>query len=116
MILPLLALRRLDAVLEPTKQQVLAQAATFESIGPGQDLLLKRTAGFDFYNISPLTLTSMLADDKHVAEQLSTYITGLSPAAADVMDAYNFAESLGPPCPAVERAANTRHRWTSSPP
>ncbi len=93
-ILPLLVLRRLDVVLEPTRSAVVEQARGYASIGPGQDRLLKRTAGFAFYSTSPLTMTVMLSDDRNVAAQLQAYIAGLSPAAADVMDAYNLPDKV----------------------
>ena len=80
-MLPLLALRRLDAVLVDTKQQVLDKAKTFQDIGPGQDVLLKKITGQPFYNTSPLTMQSMLADDKNIAAQLRSYIHGLSASA-----------------------------------
>jgi type I restriction enzyme M protein len=91
-MLPLLVLRRLDAVLEPTKAQVLRQAATFgdKRLGPGEDLILKGIAGVPFYNTSPLTFRTLLADDKNVADNLHAYISGLSPAAYEVIERYDF--------------------------
>src|SRR3954468_9139875 len=67
-MLPLLVLRRMDAVLAPTKQAVLAAAAGMKDIGEGQDAVLKKTAGHRFYNTSPLTFQAILSDDKNVAE------------------------------------------------
>ena len=93
-MLPLLALRRLDAVLVDTKADVLAKAKTFTDIGPGQDKILKNISGQHFYNTSPLTMTSMLADDKNIAPQLRAYVNGLSASAAEVIEAYNFDEKI----------------------
>ncbi|WP_449385438.1 type I restriction-modification system subunit M [Cellulomonas soli] len=92
-MLPLLVLRRLDAVLEPTKAQVLRQVASFgdKKLGPGEDLILKGIAQVPFYNTSPLTFSTLLADDKNVADNLHAYITGLSPAAYEVIERYDFA-------------------------
>lgn len=92
-LLPLLVLRRLDAVLEPTKAAVLRQAQSFgdKSLGPGEDFVLKGIAGVPFYNLSPLTFRTMLADDKNVAENLHAYIGGLSPAAFEIIERYDFA-------------------------
>lgn len=91
-MLPLLVLRRLDAVLEPTKEQVMRQAATFghKKLGPGEDLILKGIAGVPFYNTSPLTFRTLLADDKNVADNLHAYISGLSPAAYEIIERYDF--------------------------
>jgi type I restriction enzyme M protein len=93
-MLPLLALRRLDAVLADTKPDVIAKAKTFGDIGAGQDAMLKKIAGQPFYNTSPLTMTTMLSDDKNVADQLRAYIWGLSHSAYEVIEAYNFDDKI----------------------
>ena len=54
-MLPLLVLRRMDAVLAPTKQAVLDAAEGMKGIGEGQDAVLKKISGQRFYNTSPLT-------------------------------------------------------------
>ena len=89
-MLPLLVLRRMDAVLAPTKAAVLAKANGMSQIGPGQDALLKKAAGRRFYHISPLTFATLLHDDKHLADNLARYISCLSKEAAEVIDAYAF--------------------------
>ena len=67
-MLPLLVLRRMDAVLVDTKPAVLAKAKTFETIAAPQAMMLKKVAGQRFYNISRFTFTSLLSDDKALAE------------------------------------------------
>ncbi|MCT1435940.1 type I restriction-modification system subunit M [Brachybacterium paraconglomeratum] len=100
-MLPLLVLRRMDAVLAPTKDAVLDQAVkigalqsdrktTGKSVDEGMDYLLKHVAGQRFYNLSPLTFTSMLQNDKELAEQLASYIRRLSADAYNVVEAYSF--------------------------
>jgi len=89
-MLPLLVLRRMDAVLAPTKDSVLAKAKGMAMIGQGQDALLKKAAGHRFYNISPLTFRTLLSDDKNVADNLASYIRCLSRDAYAVMEAYAF--------------------------
>ena len=70
-MLPLLVLRRLDAVLADRKPQVVAKALALAASGLANvDPILKRTAGQQFYNISPLTFTTLLADDKNIAASL----------------------------------------------
>src|SRR5215203_4947475 len=56
-ILPMMVLRRLDAVLEPTKADVLAMKATLDEAGiDNQDLALRQASGQAFYNTSRFTL------------------------------------------------------------
>ncbi|WP_277454107.1 class I SAM-dependent DNA methyltransferase [Janibacter sp. DB-40] len=100
-MLPLLVLRRMDAVLAPTKEAVLDQAvqlgalqadrkSTGKAVDEGMDYVLKHVAGQRFYSLSPLTFTSMLQSDKELAEQLASYIRRLSADAYGVIEAYNF--------------------------
>ncbi len=88
-MLPLLVLRRMDAVLAPTKEAVLDAAKGMPTIGEGQGELLKRKAGHRFYNTSPLTFATLLSDDKTLADNLRAYIGKLSPEAYAVMEAYD---------------------------
>ena len=88
-MLPLLVLRRMDAVLAPTKQAVVEAAFTMPVIGEGQAALLKKKAGHRFYNTSPLTFPGLLNDDKNLADNLRKYISRLSHEAGAVMEAYD---------------------------
>lgn len=71
-ILPLVVVRRLDCVLEPTKQRVLDRLASLreaniENIGP----VLEPITGLpDVYNTSRLTLKAILADPAQIAGNL----------------------------------------------
>ena len=92
-ILPLLVLRRLDAVLEPTRGDVIAKAAALDGADmPAASLerILQTVAGYPFYNTSPLTFTGLLADDKNVAANLRAYVGGFSPGAREVIEAYDL--------------------------
>lgn len=104
-MLPLLVLRRMDAVLAPTKEAVLDTAVargvlnsdrktTGKSVDQGTDLLLQKAAKHRFYSLSPLTFTSMLQNDKELAEQLASYIRRLSGDAYAVIEAYNFDDKI----------------------
>lgn len=93
-MLPLLVLRRMDAVLAETKPEVLKYATGLVEIGPGQDRMLKKISGQRFYNTSQHTFTTLLNDDKFLADNLTKYISCLSPDAATVMDAYNLDDKV----------------------
>lgn len=93
-VLPTLVLFRLDAVLEPTKAKVLAKAAALNPASPGTDKLLRRAAGKPFYNTSPLTMKTMLSDDKNIAAQLQQYVSAFSPGATEVLDAYRYHATI----------------------
>lgn len=93
-MLPLLVLRRMDAVLAPTKAEVVEYARGLDEIGNGPDKMLKRLAKQRFYNTSPFTFSTLLNDDKELAANLTTYIAILSADAATVMDAYEFDSKI----------------------
>ncbi len=93
-MLPLLVLRRMDAVLAPTKDAVVRMASGMPDIGEGQDAILKEVARQRFYNTSPLTFASMLSNDKFLADQLAGYIRRLSRDAYVVMEAYNVDDNI----------------------
>ena len=89
-VLPLTVIRRLDCVLEPTKQAVLDKhkqlAGKIENVEP----VLQAVAGQQFYNTSPLTFTKLLDDPNTIADSLRLYIGGFSEAAKDVIDKFDF--------------------------
>ena len=89
-MLPLLVLRRMDAVLAPTKDAVRAKATTFTELNEGTDAILKKTAGHRFYNTSAFTFSTMLSGDKNPAANLRDYVNKPSPSAYRVIEAYHF--------------------------
>ena len=93
-ILPFVVLRRLDCVLEPTKQQVIDRARSLEGKIGNIDPILERVTGAPFYNTSPLTFTGLLNDDKNIKRNLLSYIGGFSGDAAAVLEKYRFAEKV----------------------
>jgi type I restriction enzyme M protein len=93
-ILPFTVLRRLECALKPTKADVVARAAGLVGKVANVDPILRSTAGHNFYNISPLTLTKILGDDKFVAQNLKAYIAGFSPGASEVLERYGFTDKI----------------------
>src|SRR5215470_9100368 len=64
-ILPMTVIRRLDAVLEPTKQAVLDMKRRLDDAKiVNQDPALHKEAGQAFYNASPFTLRDLKARAK----------------------------------------------------
>ncbi len=75
-ILPLTVLRRLDCVLEPTKDAVVEKAAALAGKIDNVDPVLRRASGESFYNVSPLTFGKLRDDPENVAANLTAYIAG----------------------------------------
>src|SRR4029077_6079261 len=61
-ILPFTVLRRLDCVLEPTKEAVRAEQAARKKQGLNAEPFLLRKAKQSFYNTSPLDVKKLMGD------------------------------------------------------
>ena len=94
-ILPLIVLRRLDCVLEPSKKQVLdrltALQGKVENVGP----VLQAITGIEVYNTSRLTLRGILADPAQVAGNLRAWIAAFDPETRDVIEKFDFNAQIG---------------------
>jgi len=89
-ILPLVVLRRLDCVLEPTKAKVRAAAAQLAGRVENLDPLLRQVSGEQFYNTSPLTMPRLLDDPPNLADNLHSYLLAFSSGARDVLEKFDF--------------------------
>jgi type I restriction enzyme M protein len=92
-ILPLVLLRRLDCVLEPTKPQVLARLKTIavQNVDP----IIKSITGVEAYNTSRLSLKAILADPSQVAGNLRAWIAGFDAETRDVIEKFDFDAQIG---------------------
>lgn len=93
-ILPFVVLRRLECALESTKPSVIARAASLGDKIQNVEPVLRKVAGHNFYNTSPLDLGKLLQDPTKVAANLNTYIGAFSPSAAEVLEKYGFPEKV----------------------
>ena len=96
-ILPFTVLRRLDWLLEPTKDAVLKETARFPKhySEAMRDAKLKRVTGENFFNTSQYTFKLLLADPTAIAENLKAYIHGFSEEARLIFVKYfSFIEQI----------------------
>ena len=89
-MLPLTVLRRLDCVLEPTKQKVLERAKKLRGKVENKAPVLKHAAGQSFYNTSKLDFPGLLGDSDLIADNLRSYIARFSPEARDILEKFEF--------------------------
>ena len=89
-VLPFTILRRLDCVLEPTKEAVLAEYAirTKAKLNP-EPFLLKKSGQY-FYNKSKLDMKRLMGDQDHIKENLFAYINDFSPEVRDIFESFDF--------------------------
>ena len=96
-ILPMTVLRRLDAVLEPTKQAVLDMKASLDAIGVvDQKAALREAAGQAFYNTSKFTLKDLRARaSRHqLKADFEDYLDGFSPSVQDILENFEFRNQI----------------------
>ena len=94
-ILPLTVLRRLDCVLAPTKENVLARNAELRDLGlEDRRKQLEIASRFAFYNTSRYDFDRLLADAPEVAANLRNYIAGFSQNMRDVVGRFDFDNTI----------------------
>ena len=102
-ILPFTLLRRLECVLEPTKDAVVAQHEKVKAMNLPEDgmekMLLRATltpgrpGGLSFFNTSPMNLSKMGQGD--IKDNLENYIQSFSRDAREIFEHFKFDEFVG---------------------
>jgi len=94
-ILPMTVIRRLDAVLEPTKAQVLARLQWAEENGiQDPDQILKGESGHNFYNTSAFTLKQLLNSPNQLQANFIEYLDGFSPNVIAILEQFEFRNAI----------------------
>lgn len=96
-ILPMTVLRRLDAVLEPTKQKVLDERKWLDDAAiVDQAPILQNAAGQAFYNTSPFTLRDLTsrASQQMLKAYFEAYLDGFSANVQDILEKFEFRNEL----------------------
>lgn len=93
-ILPFTVLRRLDCILESTKDQVLEEFKKRTREGVDPTPFLTRIAKQSFYNSSPLDLSKALAQPTQIRQNLLSYISGFSSNVGDIFEKYKFDDQV----------------------
>jgi len=91
-ILPFTLLRRLECVLEPTREAVLAMHTKVKDRGIDVGLVLRQTAGLPFYNTTQYSLSTLGATK--TKSNLEAYIAGFSDNARVIFDQFNFIDTI----------------------
>ena len=96
-ILPMTVLRRLDAVLEPTKQAVLDMKIALDKERiTNQDDALRSASGQAFYNTSPFLLRDLKArsTQQKLKDDFEAYLDGFSPNVQDILTNFEFRNQI----------------------
>jgi len=97
LILPFTLLRRLEGVLEESKDAVLAEYEKVKKMNLPEEaeekLLLRATNGLSFYNISQMNLSKL--GESGIKDNLESYLQGFSKDAREIFEYFNFADFIG---------------------
>lgn len=96
-ILPMTVLRRLDAVLEPTKKAVIEMKATLDAKKiVNQEMALRQAAAQAFYNTSKFTLRDLKARGSQQAlkSDFEAYLDGFSSNVQDILENFEFRNQI----------------------
>ena len=101
-IMPMLVLRRLDILLEPTKEQVLERKTLFEQQNlpeASRNELLKSITRLPYFNVSPYTMKSLRGEPNsaRLLQNFRAYLNGFSDDVQDIIgkfDLMHHAEKL----------------------
>ncbi|NLO19384.1 MAG: SAM-dependent DNA methyltransferase [Ignavibacteria bacterium] len=96
-ILPMTVIRRLDALLEKSKQEVLEKKAELDELGiPDQHPILCKAAGQAFYNASPFLLKDLRTRNtrQSLKVDFEAYLDGFSKNVREILDKFRFREQI----------------------
>jgi len=96
-ILPFTLLRRLEGVLEESKEAVLAEYARVQQMNLPEEaqekLVLRATGGLSFFNISKMDLSRL--GESGIKDNLESYIQGFSRDAREIFEHFKFTDFIG---------------------
>ncbi|MDZ4438826.1 type I restriction-modification system subunit M N-terminal domain-containing protein, partial [Bacillus cereus] len=88
-ILPMTVIKRFHDTLLPTREAVLS---TYEDVKELEikDGFLTVASGYSFYNLSPFTFESLLANPAHIEKNFRWYLNGFSQNVQDILENFKF--------------------------
>lgn len=93
-ILPFTVLRRLDALLVPTKDKVLETVEFLKKEKIDDKSALKSVTGFPFWNTSQYTFERLLDDADNIDSNLASYLDGYSPNVQEIISKFKLRNQL----------------------
>jgi len=94
-ILPMTVIRRLDCLLETTKDQVMERDRWHEENKIHQkDLALRKVTGYPFYNSSRFTLRRLLDEPSNIRANFESYLDGFSDNVRDIIAKFKLRSYL----------------------
>lgn len=101
-ILPMMVLRRLDILLEPTHEAVLETKRLFTQAGIPEEAMASKlytVTGYPFYNISRFTMKALRGETNgsRMKQNFLEYLDGYSKDVQDIIEKFKFKQAGGQP-------------------
>ena len=93
-ILPMTVIKRFHDCLLPTHQAVLDTYKKVEMLAVKEGFLRKATGGYQFYNISPFTFKTLIADPENIVDNFKVYLNGFSDNVQDILARMDFDSQI----------------------
>lgn len=96
-IMPMMVLRRIDVLLEPTKQQLLSQKKMLDDNNiQNQDPILYNVTGYPFYNTSKFTMKTLKSetDPLRLKMNFKDYLNGFSKDVQDIIEKFHLHQMV----------------------
>lgn len=97
-MIPLTVLRRLDCVLESTKDKVSAMHRKLKAEGnydeEAIEIIINNKLKIPFHNTSEFTFRKLLGDPDKLAANLTNYMAGFSSRARKIIEKFKFEEEI----------------------
>lgn len=88
-ILPMTVIKRFHDCLLPTHQAVLDEYKKVEKLAV-KDGFLRKASGYQFYNTSPFTFKTLIADPDNIVDNFKAYLNGFSDNVQDILARMDF--------------------------
>ena len=88
-ILPMTVIKRFHDCLLPTHQAVLDTYKKVEKLAV-KDGFLRKASGYQFYNTSPFTFRTLIADPESIVDNFKAYLNGFSENVQDILARMDF--------------------------
>ncbi len=92
-ILPMTVIKRFHDCLLPTHQAVLDEYEKYKSYGVN-DGFLRTASGYQFYNTSPFTFKTLIADPENIVDNFKAYLNGFSDNVQDILARMDFDSQI----------------------
>ena len=92
-VLPMAVIKRFHDCLLPTHEQVLAKYEEVKNLAV-KDGFLRRASGYQFYNTSPFTFKTLVADPENIEDNFKAYLNGFSDNVLDILSRMDFTAQI----------------------